>query len=112
MKNTGLADSPFFVKKKAAEKTQPRHNDTMVSRNREIMISKISGAIQEIGKEASTYRLSRTEKKALTKIIYQFNLRNVRITENKIIRTGLNYILYNFNSQRKKSLLNFMVTNN
>ena len=75
MKTTGLADSPLFVKPfyKKKEK-QLSYQNTTVLRYDETMISKISEAIKEFGKEAATYRFTVNEKMALAKIIYHLRI--------------------------------------
>ena len=116
MKTSGLADSPLFLKPntendpienklKEKNRIQPSNHVTLKSRHHETMIASISKATREIGKEASTYRLTNKEKTALVEIIYHFRMRNVRLTENEIARIALNFIIDDFKYQKKDSIL-------
>jgi len=116
VKTSGLADSPLFLKPntendpienklKEKNRIQPSNHVTLKSRHHETMIASISKATREIGKEASTYRLTNKEKTALVEIIYHFRMRNVRLTENEIARIALNFIIDDFKYQKKDSIL-------
>lgn len=116
MKSSGLADSPLFSKPKyendsikknteEKERIQPSNHSTMKSRYHDTMIASISKVTREIGKEASTYRLTNKEKTALVEIIYHFRMRNVRLTENEIARIAINFIIDDFKYQKKDSIL-------
>jgi len=68
MKATGLGDSPLF---KQINPTMPSHNQEInLPRNHDTIIVKIYQAVIEVGREASTYRLSLAEKKDLLHITY------------------------------------------
>ena len=116
MKTSGLADSPLFfisrnendlIKKNIEKKKRitPIDHATLKPRNHDTMIANIHKAIQEIGKEASTYRFTSNEKKSLAEIIYKFRNMNIRITENEIVRIASNYLIYEHKLNRKKSVL-------
>ena len=116
MKVSGLADSPLFLKhnddndlieRNIDEKKsiQPSNHATLKSSHHDTMIASISKVTREIGKEASTYRLTNKEKTALVEIIYHFRMRNVRLTENEIARIALNFIIDDFKYQKKDSIL-------
>ena len=106
MKASGLADSPLFTKRKIKESKQPSHQATTTSCNQETMISAINVSILEVGKEASTYRLTLNEKKKLAEIIYTLKMENIRITENEIIRIALNSLLCDYAMNKTNSILN------
>ena len=108
MKASGLADSPLFLKPKEKEKP-PSNHTTSVSCNHDTMVECISNAVQEVGKEASTYRLTKGEKHDLTKIIYELKMHNIYITENTIIRIGLNYIIQDTFKTKQNSLLHKII---
>lgn len=111
MKSSGLADSPLFTKRKIKEIKQPCHQVTTTSRNQETMISAINLSILEVGKEATTYRLSKSEKKALIEIIYRYRIRNIRITENEITRIAINNLIEDYKKNKKQSILAMIVDN-
>lgn len=111
MKSTGLADSPLFVKPKEKKKNQPRPQYITVSNNQDTLISFISKSIREIGKEASTYRLTLEEKKTLIEIIYKFKIKNISISENMIVRIALYILLNDHKMKGEKSLLTRVLTN-
>jgi uncharacterized membrane protein YgaE (UPF0421/DUF939 family) len=116
VKVSGLADSPLFLKPNTEndpiennleekKRIQPSNRATLKSRHHDTMIASISKVTREIGKEASTYRLTNKEKTALVEIIYHFRMRNVRLTENEIARIALNFIIDDFKYQKKDSIL-------
>ena len=102
MKKTGLADSPLFTKPK--KKTQPRHQATTEASDQDTMLSAIHESILQIGKEAATYRLTLDEKKKIAEIIYSLKMKNIRITENEIVRIALNALLYDYEKDKSKSV--------
>ena len=116
MKVSGLADSPLFLKRTddndpiernidEKKSIQPSNHATLKSSHHDTMIDNIHKVIQEVGKEASTYRLTQNEKTALVEIIYHFRMRNVRLTENEIARIAINFIIDDFKYQKKDSIL-------
>ena len=116
MKVSGLADSPLFLKRNddndpiernidEKKSIQPSNHATLKSSHHDTMIASISKVTREIGKEASTYRLTNKEKTALVEIIYHFRMRNVRLTENEIARIAINFIIDDFKYQKKDSIL-------
>ena len=119
MKKTGLADSPLFVKKNEVEKTQLRNRTTMVSRhqndmksyNQDELIAEINKALQEVGKQVSTYRLTKSEKNFLIDSIYKYRLEGIITSENEIIRIGLNFILLEHKVRKESSILNKVIIN-
>ena len=116
MKTSGLADSPLFLKRNddndpiernidEKKSIEPSNHATLISRHHDTMIASISKATREVGKEASTYRLTDKEKTVLVEIIYHFRMRNVRLTENEIARIAINFIIDDFKYQKKDSIL-------
>ena len=121
MRNSGLAGSPFFIKPTIEQKAIPRYHDnmissdnkTMVSRlqnnskslNQDEMIAEINKALKNVGKEASTFRLTSYEKKFIAEIIYKYKLFNIRITENDLIRIGLYILFFDYKKNRKKGII-------
>jgi hypothetical protein len=109
MKKSGLADSPLFSQEpKGDQNTSSIENhseDSMPSCYQDTMVDIIRRAINEIGKEASTYRLTHQEKKAILEINYSYLLRGIKVSENEIIRIAINFILYDYRINKKNSLL-------
>lgn len=105
MKKTGLADSPLFIKPKKKEQEQPHHHATTVASGQDSMVATIQTNLMEIGKEAATYRLTLNEKKKIAEIVYSLKMKNIRITENAIMRIALNALLYDYEKDKSKSIL-------
>ena len=113
MKSTGMADSPLFKKEDRnlglpgalGHDNPPRHRDTISPNHHDSMIASITSSIREIGKEASTYRLTRTEKTALIEIIYHYRMQNIRLNENEIARIAIKFITIDFKNKKKDSIL-------
>ena len=113
MKSTGMADSPLFKKEDQmggspgalVHDNPPRNHDTIPPNYQVSMIASITKSIREIGKEASTYRLTRNEKTALIEIIYHYRMQNIRLTENGIARIAINFITSDFKNKKKDSIL-------
>jgi hypothetical protein len=105
MKVSGLADSPLFVKPKGEKEKQPSNHTTSVSCNNDTMVASISNAVREVGREASTYRFTSNEKKALAEIIYTFRMKNIRISENEIARIAVHYLINDYKEKINNSIL-------
>ena len=105
MNNSGLADSPFFPIKKRKEIQKPRNHDTVVSSNHDTIISSINEGIQEIGRVAATYRLTKWEKEHLQDLIYHFRKESVKVSENSLIRISINYIINDHEVSKKRSII-------
>ena len=112
MKSSGLAGSPLFQKKDADTKIpgslssnhgamQPDHHDDVIEYIRQ--------AVRQTGKEAGTYRITRAEKKALLEICYSFRLGGVRTSENEITRIAINYLIHDYKSNPKDSILDCVI---
>lgn len=109
MSKKGLADSPFFFK--PTERLQ-KISGTLSSKplsNRNSLLPDVCRSVQSIGKEASTYRLTKEEKRKLAKIIYKFRLKEKVLTENIIIRLSLNYIYHDYLQNDETSILSKVV---
>jgi len=113
MKSSGLASSPLFqskfIKSKSEINFEPQSKSTMPPRNHATMVETIRKAVKEIGKEAATHRFTSAEKKALMEIIYSFNRRGIRISENEITRIAVNYLMLDYKSNGNDSILETMV---
>ncbi len=113
MKSTGLADSPFFPEKKPKIVKLSSNHAIMVAdhQNRKKssyqnnIIKEIRKMISEIGKESSTYRISKGEKKLLLSIIYELRMNGIKTSENQMIRIGLNYVVQDYLKSKGNSML-------
>ena len=110
MKASGLADSPLFIKPKVKESKLPSHQVTTVSHTHDTVISAITESILQVGKEAATYRLTLNEKRKLAEIIYTLKMKNLRVTENEIIRIALNFILCDYSMNKTSSILKRVIS--
>ena len=111
MKKTGLADSPYFEKKKNKRKMQSLQHNILVSCDHDTMVENIVNALRESGKEASTYRLATSEKIFLAEIIFSFRKSQIHISENEIVRMAIHFLLHDYISRRKKSVLAIVIKN-
>ncbi len=128
MNRSGLADSPLFPKNlNSPQKTiqkipilpkhesnskptlKPLHLDTLQPRYLATWIESIRKAVKEIGKEAATYRFTQAEKRSLLETVYSFNLKGNKTTENEITRIAVNFILQDFKTNKKESILNRVI---
>ena len=113
MKSSGLASSPLFQSKSIESKSginfEPRSKSTTPPRHHDTMVDTIRRAVKEIGKEAATHRFTSAEKKALMEIIYSFNQRGIKISENEITRIAVNYLILDYKSNGDDSILETVV---
>jgi hypothetical protein len=124
MNGSGLADSPLFPKKtNPSEKSfrssishqksktryefnqKPTYIDTTQPRYQATWIESIRKAVKETGKEAATYRFTQAEKRSLLETVYSFTLKGNKTTENEITRIAVNFILQDFKTNKKESIL-------
>ena len=108
MKASGLAESPLFQKKDADSKipdSLSSNHAAMPSDKHDAVIEYIRQAVRQTGKEAGTYRITREEKKALLELCYSFRLAGIRTSENEITRIALNYLIHDYKSNKKNSIL-------
>ena len=123
MKKSGLADSPLFatpllsdtmeIKKKKHTKirhlkdsgnnTGPQDNEITKPLDHDTTVEVIRKAVKKIGKEAATYRFSQDEKKAISIIIYNYKNRNIRTSENEIVRIAINFIINDYKNNGDNS---------
>ncbi|MHA1280364.1 MAG: hypothetical protein ACTSQ8_24600 [Candidatus Helarchaeota archaeon] len=117
MKKSGLRDSPLFSKMSGLEK-QPKKDKVQkaVSKKKEStriysseLIESIRKDVRDIGKEATTHRLSIKERKALLEIVYNLRMNDIRITENEITRIALNFLIRDYTDRKHNSLLASMI---
>ncbi len=125
-----LKASPPKMKKKAKARksklvVQPRHRDTTVSTmqprhqatkqpsNRDIKtppiyngsIELIRKTVKEVGKEAATHRFTIEEKRAIKKIVFDYENNDLLTSENQITRIAINFIVDDYHKNGKNSLL-------
>jgi hypothetical protein len=84
---------------------QPRNHDTTVSRYHDTAIESVRRAVKEFGKEAATHRFTLEEKRAIAEIIYAYQSRSLRTSENEITRIAINFIINDFKQNGEDSIL-------
>jgi hypothetical protein len=62
-------------------------------------------AVKQFGKEAATHRFTLSEKKALKAIEREYSEQGIRTSENEITRIAINYMLEDYQVNRKKSIV-------
>jgi len=105
MKSSGLADSPLFKTKQINPTMPSRNQEINLPRNHATTIAKVYQAVTEVGREASTYRLSLAEKKDLLHITYSLRMHGMAISENEIVRIAINALIMEYQKEKKKSIL-------
>jgi len=97
----------------AAPTTVATHNDyspdgihdTMPPRYHDTIIETIRRAVKALGKEAATHRFTATEKESIAEIVYACKRQGLRTTENEITRVAVNFIVHDYQTNGKDSLL-------
>lgn len=92
---------------------KPRHQDTVVSsnrdtmplRNHDTMLETVRKAVKELGKEAATHRFTPDEKRAVLDIVYSYKSSGIRTSENEVARIAIDYILEDYKQHGKNSIL-------
>jgi hypothetical protein len=82
----------------------PRHHDTVIPRYHET-IEIIRKAVKDYGKEAATHRFTQEEKKAIAEIIFNFNGKDIKTSENEITRIAVNFVVQDYKENGNKSIL-------
>lgn len=87
----------------------PRYHDTKrdttIPRHHDTDLETIRRAVKQFGKEAATHRFTSEEKRELKNIEHDYLAKNIRTSENEITRIAINYILEDYKSNGKKSIL-------
>ena len=117
MKPSGLADSPLFKTGSPSEEKKGTSIENHLERKHAIMTPRYHGSmtatiaksVREVGKEVCTYRLTQKEKTALVEIIYQFRMRNSRLSENEIARIAINFLIEDFKADKNTCMLSIIV---
>ena len=118
MKQSGLGDSPLFLKasavnnspkkieppKKTSQKVVQNNEKDIIPYSKEL-VGCIRKHVKETGKEATTHRLSVKERKALLEIVYHYKLQGIRTNENEIARISLNFLIQDYKERKQDSLL-------
>ena len=84
-------------------------HDTMVPRYHGVVtpgeVRRLRNAVKQVGKEAATYRFTREEKDQLSDVIHTCRRRGYRTSEVEITRIALNYLVGDYRSGGKRSVL-------
>ena len=78
----------------------PSNLDTTVS-----LIDKIRHEVKELGKEAATYRFTKSEKDALKDLVYIYGRQGVKTSENEIARIAINWLFEDNQTNGEQSII-------
>ena len=78
----------------------PSNLDTTVS-----LIDKIRHEVKELGKEAATYRFTKSEKDALKDLVYIYGRQGVKTSENEIARIAINWLFEDNQANGEQSVI-------
>lgn len=84
------------------------NQDTMTPGNRDTMlplIDEIRHAVKELGKEAATYRFTKTEKDALRDLVYIYGRQGLKTSENEIARIAINWLFEDNKTSGEQSII-------
>jgi hypothetical protein len=108
------------IKDVTDDTTVSRHHDTMTPNDNDIipkeissvslpypeeMIEKIRSAVKQLGRAAATYRFTDEEKKSLAHVQHEYEVQNIRTSENQITRIAINFILQDYELHKENSIL-------
>jgi hypothetical protein len=79
--------------------------DASFSSNHGQMIETIRKTVKRLGKEATFCRFTPEEKTTLSDIIYTYKRNGTRTSENEVIRIAVNWLLENYQSDGRNSIL-------
>jgi hypothetical protein len=82
--------------------------DTMTPGNRDTtvpLIDEIRHAVKELGKEAATYRFTKTEKDALKDLVYIYRRQGLKTSENEIARIAINWLFDDNKTSGEQSII-------
>ena len=101
--------APDKPKSKPKKKLPPIKRDTTIPRHHGIttpsMVKGIRKAVRQIGKEAATHRFTQEEKNAIAQIVFSYGQQGFKTCENEITRIGINWLLEDYQANRKGSML-------
>ena len=114
---TGEQSRPDKAQVKNHGVTQPRNRDTMKPSHHDTMINSfedtkhapmldtVRQAVKQLGKEAATHRFTQAEKQQLGDLIYAYNRKGVRTSENELTRIAVNWLLLDHKERGAHSVL-------
>jgi hypothetical protein len=68
-------------------------------------VERIRKAVKQYGKEAATHRFTLEEKRLLADIVYTYDRRGVRTSENEITRVAINWLILDYQASGEQSVL-------
>jgi cell envelope opacity-associated protein A len=87
----------------------PSHRGITVAGSADKVIDHLRKAVREIGKEAATHRFTVAEKRALAELVYVYQKQGIRTSENEVTRIAINFILSDYESAGKGSVLDQVI---
>lgn len=82
----------------------------MTPRYRDTSVETVRAAVKVFGKEAATHRFTVEEKKVIRDIVYAYEGRGIRTSENEISRIGVNFLIEDYRANGENSLLHKVLT--
>jgi len=96
-------------KNKKTSPTQARTGMNKEIEQQDELIQTIRKVVKEVGKETLFLRLTPEEKERLKDIVYSLSKQRKQISENEVGRIALNYLLEDFRTNGKMSILARMI---
>lgn len=81
------------------------HPSSLPERHKEASVEAIRRAVKQLGKEETTYRLTSSEKKQLTDLVYSYASSGLRTSQNEITRIAVNFLLDDYKRDPENSML-------
>jgi hypothetical protein len=101
---------PKAARTRSGDTVIPRHQATMTPRYRDTSVETVRAAVKVFGKEAATHRFTVEEKKVIRDIVYAYEGRGIRTSENEISRIGVNFLIEDYRANGENSLLHKVLT--
>jgi hypothetical protein len=97
--------APSTDKPHTDDTATPRYHDTVIPRHHDTIIETTRKAVKQLGKEAATHRFTVDEKKALKSIERDYEVKDIRTSENEITRISINYMIEDYRKNGDESIL-------
>lgn len=82
-----------------------RPKPTMTPSAPAALIAQLRAAVKPLGKEVSTHRFTAAEKERLTELVYRYERRGYRTSENEMVRVAVNWLLEDHAARDKRGIL-------
>lgn len=85
--------------------TQSREQESLLASTQASTLAKIRKAVRGVGREVSYVRLTQEEKRRILDAVYLFKTKDIKTTENEIMRIAANVLLEDYDLRKENSLL-------